>query len=250
MSAKVSDLGLPLHSDIDIIFSDVNDGSMAAGGGAPSTSTHMKNADRFLSRHGFSNKRSRVLVEYTPERTYTDVRQLSDETIGQEVACDALYTTEPGRVITLPVADCVATVVYDPVTGMLGVLHLGRHSSVAGLIEAFIIEVADSLGSDPRDWLVWMSPSLKMVHDRLEFFEPIDSDEWSDFARRGKDGIYIDMVGHNQARFIRAGVELSNIVSSKSDTYSDDNYFSHRAYLDSRSDKNGRMMVAAKIIND
>lgn len=243
----MSDLNLPLHDDVEIIFSNVSDGSMAAGGGADSSTIHKANAARFLRKHQFNSRRSRILVKYDASRTYTDVVKLSDALASQDVPCDALYTTQPGKVITLPVADCIATVVYDPATNMLGVLHLGRHSSVAGLIENFTIEVADNIGSDPRNWYVWMSPSLQKQHDRLDYFETIDSDEWRDFVQVKDSGIYIDTIGHNRARFIRAGVKPDNIIVSNIDTYGHKSYFSHRAYLDGQTEKNGRMMLAVRL---
>ena len=135
----------------------------------PSTLDHSRNADEFLKKHEFPLERSRIFVTYDDEREYIDIVRVDDENVGSDIKADALYTTDVGKVLTLPVADCVATVVYDPVTGMLALLHLGRQSSVAGLIEHFILEVADRLGSDPRDWHVWMSPSLRQINDRLDF---------------------------------------------------------------------------------
>lgn len=237
-----------LHDGVQIIFSTADDGSMAAGGGAKSDPQHQANADEFLVKYGFPTERYRVLVRYG-DNDYTDVERITSDTPYGDIACDALYTTEPGRVITLPVADCIATVVYDPVADMLGVLHLGRHSSVAGLIESFAIEVADNVGSDPRDWLVWMSPSLRQDNDRLEYFTPPDTDEWRDYIHQHSDGsVYIDTAGHNRARFERAGVEPANIAISPIDTYSDERFFSHRAANQLQNPaRQGRMMVAAAI---
>ncbi len=174
----MDDIVQQIHPDVEILFSTVSDGSIAAGGGAPSTPEHERNVERFLAAHDFGTVRTRVYVTYSQDNTYTEVVRVTDANVGQNVMCDALYTTEPGYVITLPVADCVATVVYDPATGMLGVLHLGRHASVAGLIESFVIDVADTLGSDPRDWYVWMSPSIRADHDRLDYFTPPWPDNW------------------------------------------------------------------------
>lgn len=218
---------------------------MASGGGIPSTSDHSRNADEFLKKHEFPLERNRILVTYDDEREYIDIVRVDDENAGSDIKADALYTTDVGRVLTLPVADCVATVVYDPVTGMLALLHLGRHSSVAGLIEHFILEVADRLGSDPRDWHVWMSPSLRQMNDRLDFFAPANTDEWRDFVRQETDGFYVDTTGHNRARFVRAGVPEKNIIISPDDTFDNTKYFSHRAANVTKNDaRQGRMMLA------
>lgn len=206
------------------------------------------NTDKFLTKYSFPIDRYRVLVRYG-DNTYTDIERITADTAYGDIACDALYTTEPGRVITLPVADCVATVVYDPVAKMIAVLHLGRHSSVAGLIEHFAVEVADNVGSDPRDWHVWMSPSLRQESDRMDYFAPADSDEWRKFVDRQDDGLYIDIIGHNSERFERAGVKVDNISVSPVNTYDDENYFSHRAANElGQPERQGRMMVAARMI--
>lgn len=230
-----------------IAFSSRSDGSMATGQGKPQTREQKANVEKFLAKNHFQPRRTSMQVTYDLNRSYTDIERITSENSDGLIYADAVYTTEPRQVLVLPVADCVATVIYDPATNMLGLLHLGRHSSVAGLIEAFIIEVSDVLGSDPHDWQIWMSPSLTVEHDRLDFFDPIDSEEWRSFVHRDESGIYIDTIGHNQARFIRAGVRPKNIIISPSDTYGDDNYFSHRAYLDGHSSKAGRMIVTAAI---
>lgn len=236
-----------LHDDVEIIFSSAKNGSMAANGGRPSMPQHQTNTDKFLTKYSFPIDRYRVMVRYG-DNTYTDIERITADTAYGDIACDALYTTEPGRVITLPVADCVATVVYDPVAKMIAVLHLGRHSSVAGLIESFVIEVADNVGSDPRDWLVWMSPSLKQDSDRLDYFEPASTKEWQDFVDVRPDGIYLDTPGHNKARFIRAGVPEANIEVSPVDTYVDVSYFSNRAANQlTDSSRQGRMIVAVRL---
>lgn len=237
-----------LHQDIDIIFSTVQDGSMAAGGGRPSSLEQQRNADKFLEEHGFGLERYRILVRYGEGRTYDQVVRVESATEAGDIVSDALYTTLPDVTITLSVADCVATVVYDPRTQMVGVLHLGRHSSVAGLIESFVIDVADNVGSDPRDWLVWMGPSLRQDNDRLDYFDPADIEEWRDYTRVGSDGkIHIDTVGHNVARFVRAGVSDKNIIISPLDTYSDRRFYSQRAYTEQDDPSRlGRMMVAVR----
>ena len=234
---------------VRIAFSSVDDGSIAAGGGKLSTEQHEQNADKFLSTYFGTTNRAKVRVTYDADNTYTHCERVTSQNANQSIRSDALYTTLDEAVITLPVADCVATIVYDPQARMLGVLHLGRHSSVAGLIEEFAIEVADVTGSDPRDWHVWMSPSLRAPSDRMEYFTPPHPDQWEAYARKEADGkIHLDITGHNRERFERLGVQQSNIYVSPIDTYSDVRYFSQRAATEQTdSSRSGRMMVAAAL---
>ena len=85
---------------------------MASGGGqVDDCAQYSANVDRFLARHGIDTGRVRLFVTYGADRTYTDVARVSSDHRGQEVTADALYTTDANCTMTLPVADCVATVV-------------------------------------------------------------------------------------------------------------------------------------------
>ena len=236
-----------LPDGVRVAFSSVEDGSVAAGMGRPSDQHHEKNTETFLQHYGFNPaRRAKVFVKYLPENTYTHIERVGENDEGA-IKSDALFTTVKGKVITLPVADCVATIIYDPVAGMLGVLHLGRHASVAGLIEEFAIRVADEAGSDPRDWRVWMSPSLQAASNTLDYFEPPYPEKWQGFMKPQADGkIHIDIPGHNRNCFERIGVRQENIYVSPIDTYVDDRYYSHRAATEQNNpQRQGRMMVAA-----
>lgn len=233
---------------VRVAFSSVEDGPVSPGGGKSPTFEHEKNVEKFLVKYGFQQGvRTRVRVTYLPENTYSHIERVISANKGQAIKADALFTTDTDCLITLPVADCIATIIYDPKAGMLAVLHLGRHSSVAGLIEEFAIRVADELGSDPHDWHVWMSPSLKPDHDRMEYFTPPNPENWEAWQRQGSDGmIHIDIPGHNRERFERLGVPQANIYVSPINTYNDERFYSHRAAVElNRPDREGRMMVAA-----
>ncbi len=241
----------PVHNfapGVKILFSDVHDGSIAAGGGRPSLPEHEQNADNFLRRHGLQpTPRAKVFVTYLPENTYTHIERVTDQNNDKAVKSDALFTTLSGAVITLPVADCVATVVYDPVEHMLGVLHLGRHASVAGLIEEFAVQVNEAVGSSPKNWHVWMSPSLQRESNRLEYFDPPHPGDWQNFRVLDENGVlHIDIPGHNRAQFEKLGVPQDSIYVSDIDTYADERYYSHRAATEQeRPERQGRMMVVA-----
>lgn len=236
-----------LPGEVRVCFSTVADGSLAAGGGNHPTPEHHHNARVFLEQHHFSIPSVRLFVTYGDSHTYTEVRRVGTDERGQEVAADALYTTDPEVTLTLPVADCVATVVYDPVAGLLGVLHLGRHASVSGLIEAFAASVSAQAGSRPENWHVWMSPSLQAASNRLEYFNPLHLQEWEAFTRHDDDGMLrVDIPAHNKERFMLLGVPEGSMYVSSVDTYTDAHYFSYRAAVE-RNDpsRQGRMAVAA-----
>lgn len=232
----------------NIYFSDVSDGSFAAGAGAPPLKNHIEHAKNFFEKHNLEyDKRTSFYGTYGPEHSYSDIERADDSHRGQRFSADAIFTTNYFQPLTLTVADCIATVVYDSVAHMLGILHLGRHSSVADLIEHFTIRVADEVGSDPRDWHVWMSPGLQKQSNIMRYFEPQSPEQWQSWQYRDSQArLHVDIPGHNRSRFERAGVKPENIYVSLVDTYTDQRYFSHRAATElEQPARQGRMMVVA-----
>lgn len=181
-------------------------------------------------------------IVYSDTATYDVIKEVTDRDTSQyipEVAADALVTRMPGVGFFLPVADCVATVIYDPRLRMLALLHLGRHSTMTDLLPQMLDKFRDA-GSQSTDLLVWMSPSAGREHYRLEYFEKRDDPAWQPFFDEREDGFYIDMAGYNRERCLQAGLLSENIYISSIDTMSDDNYFSH-----ANGDTRGRMGLLA-----
>lgn len=170
-------------------------------------------------------------IVYGDEQSYETLQEVgfghTTHTI-PGVQADGLFTSEIGVGLFLPVADCVATIVYDPRKRFLALLHLGRHSTVTRLVSK-TVAVFIERGSNPSELLVWMSPSAKRDTYKLQWFEYVDDPAWQDFFETNNDGIYIDLPGYNQQQFISAGVLAENITISPIDTTNDPNYFSHRA---------------------
>ena len=181
-------------------------------------------------------------IVYGDDQTYNNVTVvgMNDTTTHvYGVKGDALFTKESGVGLFLPVADCVATVVYDPKQRYLAMLHLGRHSTLTDLIPKVLSHFVDE-GSDPKDLLVWMSPHAQRDSYRLEWFDRENDERWQGYFDKREDGYYLDMAGYNTQRFIETGVVSSNIVASPVDTLRDDNYFSH-----AQGDVTGRIAVLA-----
>lgn len=152
---------------------------------------------------------------------------------------DALFTDQPGIGLFLPVADCIATVVYDPKQHVLAVLHMGRHSTLSNLIELAVKRFRRA-GSNLQDCIVWMSPSAQATSYKLQWFAAKDNPSWQGFYEVRDGEYYIDMQGYNKAQFVRHGVLESNIHVSQVDTMTDERYFSH-----ANGDTSGRSALFA-----
>jgi copper oxidase (laccase) domain-containing protein len=181
-------------------------------------------------------------ITYNDMQTYDQVVTVTKKQTVRyvpELAADALFTRESGVGLFLPVADCVATVMFDPVMRSLSLLHLGRHSTLTDLVPRVVSTFIET-GSDVADLLVWMSPNAGRQTYRLDYFEAENEAAWYDFYDKKADGVYIDMAGYNRFRLVDAGVTANNIQISPINTMNNKDYFSHAA-----GDTEGRMAVLA-----
>ena len=170
-------------------------------------------------------------IIYTDEATYQVVVEVDGSATAKYtpgVVADALVTSVAGVGLFLPVADCVATVIYDPDLRCLALLHLGRHSTVAGLLPRVLRRFTDQ-GSHPSRMLVWMSPSAQRRSYRLAYFADQDDARWAPFCDVTPEGVFLDMQGYNRQQCLDAGIAEDNIFVSDRDTMTDEGYFSHAA---------------------
>lgn len=181
-------------------------------------------------------------IIYSHEATYgllAEVDERSTTKHTSEVVADGLFTKTPGVGLLLPIADCIGTVIYDPVRRYLALLHLGRHSTLTDLITK-TIKHFEMQGSEPGDLLIWMSPSAQKQSYRLEYFDHESDESWQGFFKQKSDGYYLDMQGYNKMKCMNAGVPEENIHVSPVDTVTSEDYFSHSA-----GDTQGRFAVIA-----
>lgn len=182
------------------------------------------------------------IITYNDQQTYDVIAEVDSPNV-QGVDADALYTETPGVGLFLCVADCVATVVYDPTMRALALVHLGRHSSSAKLMTK-LIDFMIQKGSVASDLIVWMSPSIAKDDYVMEYFDSLDDPDWKDFAEQREDGVHLDMAAFNAALAMKSGVTSENIHTSATSTAQNPLYFSH--FL---GDTTGRFAVTAMIRN-
>lgn len=183
-------------------------------------------------------------IKYGDDQTYDIIRHVSHSDTTKylrEVAADALIVDDPEVGVMLPVADCIATVVYDNRNHRLAILHLGRHSTLANLMSKALTELV-KLGGAPEDFIIWMAPSVHKTHYRLEYFTHQDDPAWKSFYRQDETGIYLDMHGYNRQAALNAGVPDSQVVISPINTATSSEYFSH-----SQGDTKGRFAIVTVI---
>ena len=183
------------------------------------------------------------MISYDQGQTFDNIAEVTETDTtrhnNEGIFADALYTEAAGIDLFLPVADCIATVIYDPKRRALMLAHLGRHSTVAQLMSQAVQYFVER-GSQAKDLQIWMSPSITQKNYRMDYFNHANDTNWYNFCRQTADGIYLDMQGFNHSLTIQAGVPAENIFISPIDTADNPNYFSH-----SSGDIGGRFVVVA-----
>lgn len=178
------------------------------------------------------------IITYEPGTPFDTIVEVALPDIEGKYA-DVLYTETEGIGLFLPVADCISTVIYDPRRRALALAHIGRHASLADTL-AKTVKFFMQKSSRAEELLVWMAPSVKQEHYRMEYFDRKDSPEWRKYCESRDDGFYVDLQGYNYARATDEGVLPEHIIVSPVDTAIDPNYFSH-----SQGDTAGRFAVLA-----
>ena len=236
-------------SDLLVAVSSKDDGTMLNRIRGRHVSEILENRRQFCDQTGV--KYDDVVyhvISYDQAQTFDTIAEVTEtDTVkcnNEGIFADALYTEMAGVGLFLPVADCIATVIYDPKRRALMLAHLGRHSTVAQLMTRAIQYFARR-GSRTKDLQIWMSPSITQKNYRMDYFNHTNDTNWHNFCRQTADGIYLDMQGFNRSLAIQAGVPAENIFISSIDTADDPNYFSH-----SSGDIGGRFVVVACMKSD
>lgn len=145
----------------------------------------------------------------------------------ERVVSDALVTNISGITLLLPVADCNAVAIYDPIKNVLAVVHLGWQSTVAGLATKIIEHLQRTYHSSAPDLRIFISPSIRAESYVFDEVSQRNDPAWKLFLHETEKGIGVDLPGYNRQKFIDAGVLPENIELSPINTASSEEYFSH-----------------------
>lgn len=218
-------------SDVLVAVSSKDDGTMFDRIRGRHVAEVLENRRRFCDQIGINyDDVVYHVISYDQAQTFDATIEVTEtDTVkynNEGIFADALYTEMAGVGLFLPVADCIATVIYDPKRRALMLAHLGRHSTVAQLMSQ-AVQYFVRRGSQVKDLKIWMSPSITQKNYRMDYFDHTSDTNWHNFCRQTADGIYLDMQGFNRSLAIQAGVPDDNIFISPIDTADNPNYFSH-----------------------
>ncbi len=218
--------------DVRVAISTIDDGSMYLRR-EPESQPIQDNRSRWFASHGFSTKdATRVFVTFDDTEDFCRYSIVGDNEKGQGMAdddvvhADALVTTTPGHVLFLPVADCIATTIFDEEHGVLMLTHLGRHSLEQDGGVRSVEFLAKQFGSRPEALRVWTTPSIN--REVYPIFK-------------------LNNVGMKDAFFEqmnRAGVPRASIIDNDADTEADPRYYSYSEFLKGHKPEGSHAMLA------
>jgi hypothetical protein len=146
---------------------------------------------------------------------------------------DIILTDRPDVTLYMRFADCVPILLYDPVRALVGLAHAGWLGTIRGAARAAIRGMMETYGSDARDILAAIGPSIGPDHYEVgpEVVEQVrqafssHGDHLID-VREGKT--YLDLWTANRIQLEESGVEHVEVAELCTACHLDD-WFSHRA---------------------
>ena len=150
---------------------------------------------------------------------------------------DGFITDEPGVVLSTFYADCVPLYFADPVHHAIGLSHSGWKGTSMQMGRVTVEAMKREFGSDPRDMLAAIGPSISGAHYEVSWdvarhfdpeFRPL---EYPDRGLPAEEEKYmLDLWGVNRKILMDAGIPEENIQLPNLCTFENaDIMFSHRA---------------------
>lgn len=142
---------------------------------------------------------------------------------------DALITPDAGVPLVVKLADCQGVVLYDPESGVLGLVHSGWRGSVANVAGKAAARMIREFGARSKAMLAGIGPSLgpccaEFVHYRTEIPPAL----WT-----YRDGVHFDFWAMTRDQLTAEGLREEHIeIMGVCTKCSDYGFFSHRARRD------------------
>lgn len=210
----------------------------------------LENYSRFARAAGFPED-SMVMDNYEHGTTVFIVGK--DElgrghTLPSLPPCDGLVTAEPGVTLITGHADCMAFFFYDRKKGIIGLCHAGWRGAL-GRIGSEVIKKMRLLGSDPKDILAGVGPSIcpkcfEVGEDVAKLFE----EAFPHCPLRGineKGNPTVDLWQVALCQFLESGILPEHVSLMGVCTKETDNLYSYR-----REGRTGGMAAYLRLVEE
>lgn len=211
-----------------ITVSDASEGSMSVG---VADDVRLRNRTALLGRLGLAPEQA-ILVHLKYEggdyrRYFTVSSQVAGDGIitPSSITADALFTTDKNLALLLPIADCIAAVLYDRTREVVGLAHLGRHNLMQNGGTEVVRYMTETFGSTAGGITIYLGPAAG--RERYPLF---------DFNNRS-------LLEVAREQLLEAGILPGNIRVDGRDTTLDTGLFSHSEFLKGNRAIDGRQAV-------
>ena len=138
---------------------------------------------------------------------------------------DGISTNVPGISLGITQADCQAAIFYDPVKHAFANVHCGWRGNVQDIFGKTVEYMRGHYGSNPKDLLVCVSPSLGPESSEFVNYRKELPESFLEFQFKPT---YFDLWEISRWQLKNAGVLPHHIEIAGIDTFADDDYFSYR----------------------
>lgn len=150
---------------------------------------------------------------------------------------DAIVTNVPGVCVCVMAADCVPVLAYDPIRKVGAAIHAGWRGTASGIVLKTIGIMVDSFGSDTKDIIVGIGPSISQskyevgedVYLSFKRSRPNEADLIFKYDS-SKKKYFPDLWLANKLQALEMGVANSNIEVAEICTFSEQEYFFSARY--------------------
>ncbi len=185
---------------------------------ASTPKTRLVSANQTHSDHVFSIHQNEPLEKQLP-----NIRHKAGDYEVDDV--DAFVTDRRDISLLIQVADCQAIILYEPVAGVLGMVHNGWRGSVQNIIGKTIAVMRDEFGADPVKIIAGVGPSIGPC---CHYFTDPKSELPEEFHRyiladaaagAGANSYRVDFLSASRDQLMHEGVIAENIEFSNICTY-------------------------------
>ncbi len=146
---------------------------------------------------------------------------------------DIIFTDKPDVTLYMRFADCVPIFLYEPHSGVVGLVHAGWLGTVRGATRAAVESMVREYDVRPADILAGIGPSIGPDHyevgpDVVAQVEQAFAKESQQLIERREGRTYLDLWTANKIQLQLAGVEQVETAGLCTACHLDD-WFSHRA---------------------
>jgi len=172
-------------------------------------------------------------VVFAKQEHGNTVIEITKENAKEAHVCDAMVTREKKIALAAIHADCQAAIFVDAKKQIVGVVHAGWKGQVKNIYQSMVDFFTSRFGSDVKDLLVTISPSLGPCHaEFLNYKKELPESMWS-FQMEAK---HFDLWAIAKAQLNDAGItdkqtEFANICTFDNPT---DYYSARRDHITGR----------------